>query len=69
MEHHRLISYLALWPNVEAKWTIVVFFGLIIPFEGTNADLERYELIDGRPQLLVLLLRSVILAGFLLHIG
>ena len=69
MEHHRLISYFALRPYVEAKRTIVVLLDLIIPFEGTNADLERYELIDGRPQLLVLFLRCVVLASLLIHIG
>lgn len=67
MKHHRLVAHLALRPNIEAKWTIVVLLGLVIPFERANAYLERYELIDCSPELLVLLLCSVILACFLFH--
>ena len=68
MEHHCLVSYLALGPNIEAERTIVVLFGLIIPFESTNADLEGDELIDGSPELLILLLGRVVLAWLLLHV-
>lgn len=67
MKHHGLVAHLALGPNIEAEGTIVVLLCLIIPFEGANANLEGNELIDGRSQLLVLLLSSVILTRFLFH--
>ena len=67
MKHHRLVAHLALGPNIEAERTIVVLLGLIIPFEGANADLEGNELIDCSPELLVLLLCGVILTCFLFH--
>lgn len=48
MKHHRLVSYLALGPDVEAKRAIVVLLTLIVPLEGADAYLERDELVDGR---------------------
>lgn len=69
MKHHRLVAHLTLRPNIEAEGTIVILLGLIIPFEGANAYLERNELVDCSPKLLVLLLCGVILTGFLFHAG
>lgn len=67
MKHHRLVAHLTLRPNIEAERTIVILLGLIIPFEGANAYLERNELVDCGSKLLVLLLCGVILTGFLFH--